>query len=59
MWGVYNRFIARDAEMPCSAGGKTNSTSGKESAASRASARGSDGDYKMSFRKIFTLLIRQ
>jgi hypothetical protein len=38
---------------------KTNSASGKESAMSRASARGSDGDYKMSFRKIFTLLIRQ
>lgn len=44
----------------CHGGGETNSTSEKKgSAASRACARGSDGDYKMSFRKIFTLLIRQ
>lgn len=34
-------------------------TSGKELAANRANARGSDHDYKMSFRKIFTLLIKQ
>lgn len=34
-------------------------TSGEELAANRANARGSDHDYKMSFRKIFTLLIKQ
>lgn len=34
-------------------------TSGKEFAVNRANARGSDHDYKMSFRRIFTLLIKQ
>ena len=34
-------------------------TSAKELAVNRANARGSDHDYKMSFRKIFTLLIKQ
>lgn len=37
----------------------TISTSGEEFAVNRANARGSACDYKMSFRKIFTLLIKQ